>query len=165
MMEKVMSTTTAQNGLLWAGFGGEMMGVLFDLRWMLLAIVMMVVADFWLGVRESLDRNVEFRFSRAGRRTTAKLIEYLTYLLIGAILGMAIAEPLGVCDHVATAAIGLSLAMIWELDSIVGHTCAIHGVKNHLSVKRALIRLLKKKNEDVGEFVEDVIGEETNTEE
>lgn len=125
--------------------GSEALTVLYDLRWMLVLIVVLVVADFWFGVSESLKKNKEFRFSRAGRRTCNKVIDYLTYLLIGAVLGLALFEPLELCDHTVSAAIGLGLGCLWEIDSIIGHVCALHGMSNPFSVKKILIAILKKK--------------------
>ena len=141
--------------MLWAAMGAEAMTALYDLRWMLVFIVVLVMADFWFGVSESLQRREHFRFSRAGRRTCNKVMDYLTYLLTGAIMGMAIFEPLGWANHVTTAAIGLGFGCLWELDSIIGHVCALHGVSNRFSVKRFIICLLKRKDKDLGESLED----------
>lgn len=138
-----MDTTT--KAVAWGVMGSEALTVLYDLRWMLVLIVVLVVADFWFGVSESLKKNKEFRFSRAGRRTCNKVIDYLTYLLIGAVLGLALFEPLELCDHTVSAAIGLGLGCLWEIDSIIGHVCALHGMSNPFSVKKILIAILKKK--------------------
>ena len=62
-------------------FIGEIKGVVFELRWMLAFIVVMIVADFVLGIIDSVvKRGEDFRFSRAGRRTECKFIEYNSYL-------------------------------------------------------------------------------------
>lgn len=136
---------TTAKAVAWGVMGSEALTVLYDLRWMLVLIVVLVVADFWFGVSESLKKNKEFRFSRAGRRTCNKVIDYLTYLLIGAVLGLALFEPLNMCDHTVSAAVGLGLGCLWEIDSIIGHVCALHGVNNPFSVKKLFIALLKKK--------------------
>ena len=135
----------------------EAMQALFDLRWMLVLIVVLIVADFWFGVSDSLHKHEHFRFSRAGRRTCNKAVDYVTYLILGSVLGMAIFEPLGWATHTTTAALGLGLGCLWEIDSIVGHVCALHGVKNRFSIKRFIIALMKKKNEDIGEAVEEAM--------
>lgn len=137
--------------------GVEAMQALFDLRWMLVLIVVLIVADFWFGVSDSLHKHEHFRFSRAGRRTCNKAVDYVTYLILGSVLGMAIFEPLGWANHTTTAALGLGLGCLWEIDSIVGHVCALHGVKNRFSIKRFIIALMKKKNEDIGEAVEEAM--------
>ena len=145
--------------------GAEAMGALYDLRWMLVLIVVLIVADFWFGVSESLHKHEHFRFSRAGRRTCNKAVDYVTYLMLGSVLGLAIFEPLGWANHVTTAAVGLGFGCLWEVDSIVGHVCELHGVKNKFSVKRLLIALIKKKDEDVGEAVEEAFEEMENEKE
>ena len=144
--------------LLFAVWGSEAMSALYDLRWMIVAVIILIVADFWFGVSESLGkRGNEFRFSRAGRRTCGKFIDYLAYLLIGCTMGLAIFEPLGIASHTTVAAVGLGLGCLWEVDSIVGHVCALHGVENRFSVKRFIVSLLKRKYKDLGEAVEDSV--------
>ena len=144
--------------LLFAAWGSEAMSALYDLRWMIVAVIILIVADFWFGVSESLGkRGNEFRFSRAGRRTCGKFIDYLAYLLIGCTMGLAIFEPLGIASHTTVAAVGLGLGCLWEVDSIVGHVCALHGVENRFSVKRFIVSLLKRKYKNLGEAVEDSV--------
>lgn len=142
-------------GVVVTTMSGEAMEALFDLRWMLVLIVVLIVADFWFGVSESLNKHEHFRFSRAGRRTCNKAVDYITYLILGSVLGLAIFEPLGWATHVTTAAIGLGFGCVWEIDSIVGHVCALHGIRNYFSVKRFIISLMKRKNKDMGEAIED----------
>lgn len=143
--------------------GVEAMTALYDLRWMLVLIVVLIVADFWFGVSESLKKHEHFRFSRAGRRTCNKAVDYVTYLILGSVIGLAIFEPLGWATHTTTAAIGLGFGCVWEIDSIVGHACALHGVKNKFSIKRLIIAIIKKKDADVGEAVEEALeGDDTN---
>lgn len=151
------STPTAASFIL---FGGEAVSVLYDLRWMLVLIVVLVLADFWFGVSDSIHKKVEFRFSRAGRRTCNKLIDYMTYLLVGTLVGLGITEPLGWVNHTATASIGLGFGCIWEIDSIVGHVCSIHGFNPKLSIRRILIAIIKQKNNDIGEAVEKALEEQ-----
>lgn len=152
------SNTT--NLLLFAAFGAEALQAFYDLRWMIVFAVILVIADFWFGVSDALHKRKEFRFSRAGRRTCNKLIDYLAYLLVGCTVGLAIFEPLGLTTHTVTAAVGLGLGCLWEIDSIVGHVCSIHGVENKFSIKKFLISLLARKFKDVGEAVEDAMEED-----
>lgn len=154
-------TTTSTNGATLAGwglFGAEAMTALYDLRWMLVLVVVLVMSDFWFGISDSLHRNEHFRVSRAGRRTCNKVVDYLNYLLIGAVLGLAIFEPLDIATHVTTAAVGLGLGCLWEIDSIIGHVCSLHGVESKFSVKKFLISLMKKKDSDLGEALEETLG-------
>lgn len=148
-------TNSGGKAIVMSTMGGEALTVLFDLRWMLVLIVVLIVADFWFGVSESLQKREHFRFSRAGRRTCNKAVDYVTYLILGSVLGLAIFEPLGWATHVTTAAIGLGFGCMWEIDSIVGHMCVLHGIKNHFSVKRFIVSLMKKKDKDMGEAIEE----------
>lgn len=154
-------TTTTGKAIVVGTMGGEALSALYDLRWMLVLIVVLILADFWFGVSESLNKREHFRFSRAGRRTCNKAVDYITYLILGSVLGLAIFEPLGWATHTTTAAVGLGFGCVWEMDSIVGHVCALHGIKNRFSVKRFIIALLKKKDDDVGEAVEEAWGDDT----
>lgn len=153
-------TTSTGKAIVVGTMSTEALTALFDLRWMLVLIVVLIIADFWFGLSESFYRHEHFRISRAGRRTCNKLVDYITYLILGSVLGLAIFEPLGWATHVTTAAIGLGFGCVWEVDSIVGHVCALHGIKNRFSVKRFIISLMKKKDNDMGEAIEDAIGGE-----
>lgn len=156
-----MNTTTEAAGkaVLWGAWGAEALGVLYDLRWMLVLVVVLILADFWFGVSDSLKKHKEFRFSRAGRRTCNKAVDYMTYLLVGSLLGLAVFEPLGWATHTVTAAIGLGFGCVWEIDSIIGHVCSIHGVKFRFSVKRAIIALIRKKSPEAADVAETVFNE------
>ena len=142
-------------------FIGEIKGVVFELRWMLAFIVVMIVADFVLGIIDSVVRRGEdFRFSRAGRRTMCKFIEYNSYLVLGFMLGIAILQPVGICSYTISSMCGLGLAIVFEFDSIMEHICAIHGIKNKISIKRLLVGYIKKKYATAGEIIEEVTKEE-----
>ena len=154
-----METTTKAEAS-WMVMGAEAMTAVYDLRWMIVLIVVLIMADFWWGVSESRKKKVEFRFSRAGRRTCNKFVDYLTYLLIGAVLGLAIFEPLGMATHTTTAAVALGMGCVWEVDSIVGHVCAVHGIKWKFSVKKLIVGIVKRKGgEEMGEAVEEAMSD------
>lgn len=157
-MEKLLNTIAPQLAVAGAySFVGEIKGVVFELRWMLVFIVVMIVADFVLGIIDSVVRRGEdFRFSRAGRRTMCKFIEYNSYLVLGFMLGMAILQPVGICNYTVSAMCGLGLAIIFEFDSIMDHVCNIHGIKNKVSIKRLLVGYIKKKYNAAGEIVEEI---------
>lgn len=144
-------------------FIGEIKGVVFELRWMLAFIVVMIVADFVLGIIDSVvKRGEDFRFSRDGRRTMCKFIEYNSYLVLGFMLGIAILQPVGICSYTISSMCGLGLAIVFEFDSIMEHICAIHGIKNKVSIKRLLVGYIKKKYNTAGEIIEEVTKEEEN---
>ena len=103
----------------WAVMSTEAVNVLFDLRWMLVLVVALIAADLWWGISESRKNGVEIRFSRAGRRTCNKFVDYMTYLIIGALIGMAIFEPLDMATHTVTAAVAppkkcSKISAVWQ---------------------------------------------------
>lgn len=137
-------------------FYEELQQVLFDLRWLVAFIVILVFTDFWTGLTASVRvRKENFRISRALRRTIVKFLEYINFIIFGLLLAKAILEPFGIGTDITGGAIGASAALLIEFDSIYGHICDIHGIKSRFSLKRMFVAYIKRKNEDVGEAVEE----------
>ena len=107
-MERILNIIAPQLAVAGAySFIGEIKGVVFELRWMLAFIIVMIVADFVLGIIDSVvKRGEDFRFSRAGRRTMCKFIEYNSYLVLGFMFGIAISLLVSVL-------IRLALCVVW----------------------------------------------------
>lgn len=134
-----MEQNLGNKGFTLAVFGGEMVSVGFELRYMIIFSIMLIFADLWWGHSDTMKRyaiaekandirgmeKYKWHKSRALRRTANKFVDYLTYLILGAFLGLAITEPMGGCSHVITAAIGLGVGCLAELASIIGHYCYI----------------------------------------
>ena len=140
-------------------FDAELAGYVFDLRWLLGALAALVIMDCWWGSRESKKRGVELRFSRAGRRTCNKFIDYLTYIVAGAFLARAIGVPTGCVPNAqAGAAIGIFLGCIFEFVSVWKHIFALRGIK--FSFRKLLISLVKLKSPDWGEALDNSLEEE-----
>lgn len=135
----------------------EAVAVVYDIRWLVVLVAVLVIADFWFGISDSRKRKEKVRFSYACRRTANKLVDYLTYLLVGVLLGMGLFEPLGVCSHVTSASVALVIPAVCEVSSIFGHFCSVHDIKLKFDWKKFAVVLIKKKNEDVGEAVEEAI--------
>lgn len=174
-MDKTV-TTVGIKGIYWGGMMAELVTVLFDLRYMFICSVILIAADLWWGYSEckmrraeaqalgnkTLEEKFRWRFSRAARRTANKCVDYLTYLAIGAFVGLAITEPMGICSHVWSAAMGLGIGCASEIASIVGH---VAYVKMHVEVGmvdawKAVIRffgrLIKQSSHGIGEAVEQI---------
>lgn len=165
-----MTTTgnTASQGLSWTVFGAECLSAVYDLRWMIILAVILIGTDFWWGVREldskrkkatrAADKErYKFHFSQAGRRTLNKAVDYLTYLLVGCVAGLAITEPMGIATHTTTAAIGLGFGMLFELSSIVGHIAVVKGINIKLNLKKLIVAIIKHKSEEVAEILDEGI--------
>lgn len=129
-----------------AAFYREVLALMFGLRWAFVLIVLLIVLDFGYGIADSVGRRgEEFHLSRAGRRTVCKFIEYLTYPIVGGVLGLAILEPMGWGEMMTGGAAGAALAVLFEADSISEHFCSVHGLKRRFSVKGWIIRKLTEK--------------------
>lgn len=137
---------------------------------MIVLSIVLIFADFWWGWSESQmkykaaksDKEREkFKFhkSKAIRRSANKFVDYLTYLLVGGVMGLAILEPLEICDHTISAAVGLGLGCVADMISITGHYCAVKNI--HFDAlaffKRLIVNIAKKKDEDLGEALEETI--------
>lgn len=119
----------------------EFMNLIYDLRWMILLALVLVIGDFWFGISESKYIGIKIRKSRAYRRTINKFIDYILYILIGALLGKAMGSPFGI-DPIVIATITMILCYGFEIDSIYGHICVLHGIKNRISIWRILLMII-----------------------
>lgn len=166
----IMTTTNniGAQGVSWTVFGAECLNAVYDLRWMIIFAVILIGTDFWWGVQELKLLNkqattriekekTKFHFSQAGRRTLNKAVDYLTYLLVGCVAGLAITEPMGIATHTTTAAVGLGFGCLFELSSIVGHIAAVKGINIKLNLKRLLVALVKHKSEELAEVIDEGI--------
>ena len=171
MPVKILNASTAGGSLLVqttavtfsSAFYTEIQETFFAVRWAILFIVILIATDFWSGLAASVKvRGEDFRLSRALRRTLVKFCEYLCFIILGVVVAKSICEPLGICTFTAGGAIGAAVALLIEADSIYGHVCDLHGIKGRFSVKRLIVAYLKRKNEDLGEAVEDALEENGN---
>lgn len=137
------------------GLFGECTQILYDLRWMILLAILLILSDLWFGISASRVQGIAIRKSRAGRRTLNKLVDYICYILLGAVIGKAIGEPYGV-DPIVVSITVMILCYCFEIDSIYGHICEIHGIKKRYSIWRILFKLLTLKFKDVGEAFKDM---------
>ena len=171
-----MDTTVGTKGVMWGSIGAELIGVVYDLRYMVICSVALILADLWWGYSESqmrkemakekgddaLVEKYKWHKSRAGRRTANKVVDYLTYLVVGALIGLAITEPMEICSHIWTAAIGLGIGCGCEIASIIGHIAFVKlGVEISLvdgwkAFVRFLGKLIRVKSNEIGEAVEDL---------
>ncbi len=141
-------------------FYQELLAAFFSLRWAILFIVLLVLTDFWSGLAASVKvKNEKFRWSRAMRRTMRKFLEYICYIILAMLLAKSILVPFGVCSEMQGAAMGAAIALFVEANSIYGHVCALHGIKNPPSIKRFFVAYLKRRNQDIGNAVEEAMKE------
>lgn len=143
------------------GLFGECTQIIYDLRWMILLAIILILSDLWFGISASRVQNIVIRKSRAGRRTLNKLVDYICYILLGAVLGKAIGEPYGMNPIVVSITV-MVICYCFEVDSIYGHICEIHGIKKRYSIWRILFKLLTLKFKDVGEAFKDMSEQKNN---
>lgn len=174
----VMNTGTRAGTL--AIINSEMTAIIFDARWMLLAIIICVIADFRYGWRESSVRfenarrkgdkvmmaQYKWRTSRAVRRTVNKFIDYFLWIAIGMFVGMATLEQMGISHNIG-GLVAAAIAFFCEGKSFFGHFFYLHGIRmseNTVSgfFKSLAVALVKKKNEDVGEALEEAFEQTDN---
>lgn len=155
-IDKVTETTTQPLfKISMIGLFGECTQIIYDLRWMILLAIILILSDLWFGISASRVQGIVIRKSRAGRRTLNKLVDYICYILLGAVIGKAIGEPYGV-DPIGVSITIMILCYCFEIDSIYGHICEIHGIKKRYSIWRILFKLLTLKFKDVGEAFKDM---------
>ena len=170
MIEHVGNTGTRLIGT--SILGTELVSVMFDARWMLLALLMCIIADFRYGWGESSLRHkraleignltladkYKWRTSRAIRRSMNKAIDYLVWVSVGMAGGMAILPRFGI-DY-TLGGIGVSIvAILCEGKSILGHFIYLHGVKIEERtikgfIKAFIVALVKRKSEAIGDAIE-----------
>ena len=162
----------------------EAQKTIFDLRWMIVLSVILIVVDFYYGTRESrrhyeeakIENNkagmekYRFHFSRAGRRSFNKFVDYITYLLVSCLIGIAITEPLCGISHVITSAVGLGAGCLFDVCSTVGHILVLHNLETpRLSTKgvtrfalKYAANFVKRKDADAGEALDETIDNNLN---
>ena len=143
------------------GLFGECTQILYDLRWMILLAVILILSDLWFGISASRVQGIAIRKSRAGRRTLNRLVDYICYILLGAVIGKAIGEPYGVDPRVVSITV-MILCYCFEIDSIYGHICEIHGIKKQYSIWKIIFKLFTFKFSELGEAFRDMVEQKNN---
>lgn len=159
--------------VLWIGFGNEAIVVIQDCRWQIMLCVIAIIVDLWWAYSEHkyhvsklpLDiqdkERAKWRKSKAIRKSSMKLVDYMSLLLIGMVIGLAFCEPYGLANHTQCAACGVMIGVTSDLLSCVGHFCVVREITiSRKSVSKFLIALIKKRNEDIGEALEETMNKE-----
>ena len=115
------------------GFLSEWSTLIWELRWMITLAFILIISDLWFGISDSKYHHLEVRFCVAFKRTFNKIIDYTCYVLVGAVIGKAIAEPYGI-DPTVSAITIMIFCYGFELDSIYGHICSLHDIKKEYSI-------------------------------
>lgn len=151
--------------ILMSTMGQEALGAIIDLRWMLAAILLLMAIDTAYSYAEHVKdehRGVstdKWSTSGALRRFGGKIGTYLSFLIIGCIVGLAFTEPVGLCDHVVTSAFGAGLGILCEIISIGGHYLHLRDIYVTLSptsfIKSLIVSYVEEKSARIGKTLED----------
>lgn len=141
-------------------FMQEIQMVLYDVRWLILLCLVLILADLKFGIENSMAHGEVIRTSRALRRTINKFIDYLCWLMFGVVFAEAFAVPLGI-DYMTVTVCIMLLACFNEVDSIMQNYHAARGIDG-VSLIKFVISLVKKKNKDVGEALEETLKDKEN---
>lgn len=178
MTQSTINSTGSARRITGVGiFGAEAVAVITDSRWVLMLMVVLILADFRFGMRESKKHYEDakkdgdkirmdyFKWhpSRAWRRTFNKFADYIVIMLVCQVIGMAVLMPIGVSYHYGIWAGGV-IACACEICSIFGHFFYLRGVKVEKRdligfAKALVVALAKKKDEDAGEALEQAFNE------
>lgn len=136
----------------------EAVTLVSEMRWLVILIFLLVIVDFRYGVKESKMKNIEIRYSSARRRTLNKIVDYVSILLLGGIVGMALCEPWGLCTTLQAAGIATLYCLFCEAQSIIGHIFVLRGVDiSKEDIIDFFVNILKNLVPFVGNAVEDTI--------
>lgn len=164
--------TSYLKGALLVAFYNECIVVLHDMIWALSLVIILIATDLWWGKRETnlhyKDAKThksrsglkmhEWRWSRAIRRTINKVVDYFSLVVLAAVCGVAITEPLGMLTHMQMASLGAGLAMIIECMSIWGHIVIVKRLTGQrLGVLGTIIsKLVRSKSDSLADALDEI---------
>lgn len=157
--------------------GSELVGIVYEARWLMLLVALLIVADFRYGWGESRKRyaaavesgdkaaveRYRWHKSRAMRRTMNKFLDFTVFLTVGVLIGNALLSPMGyprIWGGVAAAGI----VTVCEGISIMGHFLYLRGIEVEGRtimgfLRGVLIGFAKSKNPDIGQGIEEGLRE------
>ena len=101
------------------------------LKWFMLLAVILIIADLRFGIAAAKKRGEQIRFSRAGRRTINKIVDYLCWILLAGAMGKAFGLPF---DIPILPAIVLLVIYGFEINSCYGNYFEAHGKKVKVNI-------------------------------
>ena len=130
----------------------ELCGWLFDLRWGVGLLLILMLADLWFGCSESKKRGVQIPKSRCIRRTLNKVCDYAAVMMVFLFLGgLLINQP------VLGLFVGIAISCVAEICSVGGHILYLKGIK--FSFKKFFIALIKFRYNELGSAIEKAVDE------
>lgn len=132
---------------------------LFELRWCILFLAFLIIADLYFGIRESKQKRRIIRRSRALRRSLNKFMDYMFALCFVLVLNIIFIQHNINIPYFSL--IAFALISIFELESVVNHWLVLHDRKR-IHFKKLFKSILKHKRKDLSDIVEDYEKETNN---
>ncbi len=101
------------------------------LKWFMLLAIILIFVDLRFGIAAAIKRGEKIRFSRAGRRTINKIVDYLCWILLAGAIGKAFGLPF---DLPILPAIVLLVIYGFEINSCYGNYFEAHGKKIKVNI-------------------------------
>ena len=114
------NTISAMGSVFMSGF----MDFIKPLKWFMLLALILIIVDLRFGIAASKKRGERIRFSRAGRRTINKMVDYLCWILLAGAIGKAFGIPF---DIPLLPSIVLLVIYGFEINSCYGNYFEAHG--------------------------------------
>lgn len=118
-------------GVLMATLMSGFMDFIEPLRWFMLLALILIIADLRFGISAAKKRGEQIRFSRAGRRTINKIVDYLCWILLAGAIGKAFGIPF---DLPILPASVLLVIYGFEINSCYGNYFEAHGKKIKINI-------------------------------
>lgn len=110
------------------------------LKWFMLLALILIIADLRFGITAAKKRGEQIRFSRAGRRTINKIVDYLCWILLAGAIGKTFGTSL---DMPILPAMVLLVIYGFEINSCYGNYFESRGKK----VKVNIFKYFSKKTD------------------
>lgn len=118
-------------GVLMATLMSGFVEFLDPLKWFMLLAVILILADMRFGIAAAKRRGERIRFSRAGRRTINKFVDYLCWIFLAGAIGKAFGLPF---DMPVLPATVLLVIYGFEINSCYGNYFESRGQKVKLNI-------------------------------
>ena len=144
-------------------FSGQIMPFIVEHPWLFILPLTIVLSDLWFGVNESKKNKIEVRFSGAGWKTLRKLMDYYTLIILGFVIGECIPTRYNIAIP-EVCLVFICIPLIFDICSIGGHFLNLRGIKFNFKkvLLKTLVGVVKSKDNDVGNALEEGINEELN---
>ena len=118
-------------GAMMATIMSGVMDFIEPLKWFMLLAIILIFVDLRFGIAAAIKRGEKIRFSRAGRRTINKIVDYLCWILLAGAIGKAFGLPF---DLPILPAIVLLVIYGFEINSCYGNYFEAHGKKIKVNI-------------------------------